>query len=193
MLVVRKTFQIFTVFIIGIVLSFTTAVAVELLFRIDGEPQEIAQIVTKSKILFNPPPSYTKKKSIQSLNYSEGSEGINPLNGGLMLHKTDMVVPGRGLTASIGRFYSSKRVWVYDVLNGNSVYQTLKKPGLLGLGWNMNFGKLYVEDGNYVYESSGGEKNTFISGKTYDGAYMAKRGDSVYTKDGRKIVWLFRV
>lgn len=135
-------------------------------------------------VLYNPPTSYTIKKSVQELNYSEGGEGVNPLNGGLMLQEDDL--------AGVNRFYSSKRVWVYDVFKNNTYWnpcQTLKKPGILGQGWDMHFGRLYDEDGNTVYESPSGNKYTFVSGKTYDGSFMAKRGDSLFAQDGSKIVF----
>lgn len=135
-------------------------------------------------ILHNPPPSFTIKKSIQELNYSESGVGINPLNGGLISQVEDL--------SKISRFYSSKRVWVYDIYKNNSYYsprQTLKRPGLLGLGWDMHFGRLYAEDGKTVYESPAGDKNTFESGKTYDGTFMMLRGDTIFSKDGGKIVF----
>ncbi|MBI5804890.1 RHS repeat-associated core domain-containing protein [candidate division TA06 bacterium] len=103
------------------------------------------------------PGAHTEKNpGIRDLNYSEGSEGINPLNGGVFLHQSDLGLTGRNGGLPMTRFYSSKRVWRQTIANEvssrqavnyneyNTYYTHVPPSGIMGQGWDFNMGRMYL-------------------------------------------------
>ncbi len=144
---------------------------------------------------FIPPSNKSNRYTIVALNKNSGTEGVNPLNGGLFLREYDMSVMSRGLPVAISRYYKSKEVWEYDT--------GMKPMGTMGLGWSLHFGKrifdstgyfLYGDSVNCVFENSAGDQCELqpVGGgiyKTFDSQYSLMRGDTVFTKSGMRIIF----
>ncbi|MPZ20907.1 MAG: hypothetical protein GEV06_23845, partial [Luteitalea sp.] len=73
-------------------------------------------------------------------------ESVDPLNGGLHLTQTDLVLPGNaGLDLAITRVYNSKIFPDWEAGGGGS----LMDPSWVGLGWRLHFGRVVrMQDGN---------------------------------------------
>jgi len=138
------------------------------------------------------------QRGIRRLNNEPQQVGVTSINGCLLLNETDISIPGRnGNSISITRSYNSK-IWSADSDTVNSLLSaTLKPSSWLGLGWDLHFEKIYVDDDDtsgMVFENSMGLRTYFKhrSGNSYiatDGSFMALGSDTMKIGDGSIIIF----
>ena len=140
--------------------------------------------------------TYVKKKSIIQLNTNSSTEGVNPLNGGLVLNVSDIGSGGRNLPLALNRIYSSKKVWEYnpDLDQYYLTNQNLLPSGNLGQGWFLHFGKRTLDGTSYRIEFPNGEATSlgYVSGSTYvsgDSRYYLMKGDTLFDKNGNRMIF----
>jgi|GEM_PF-2309062 len=144
---------------------------------------------------YNPPfGGTTKKESIIKLNCNSNTQGINYLNGGLVLVENDLSVMGRTMSVTATRFYNSKGVWGYAIDNYGDSTQHLKVSGNMGLGWDFHFGKRVLEGDVYTFKYPDGTEChlQYIGNSTYistDNQYFMMKGNTLYVKNGTRIIF----
>lgn len=111
-------------------------------------------------------------------------DGVNPVNGNLVIVEKDLSIPGRGIPVSINRTFNSRASF---------------QEGMFGYGWTSNLEIRLADAGTESITLIDGDNTRHIFVQTAGGGYEAPKGmhlklgkniDETYTitqKDGTKI------
>jgi hypothetical protein len=144
------------------------------------------------------------QSGINRLNAQPETEGVTSINGVLLLSQSELMVPGRLGSLPVIRYYNSK-LWSARTIYayGGDLVDSLKLTGILGMGWDLHFGRLiqngYGSNGGYLFETQDG--NCIYFNYKCSGLYISTDGQfmklflnssgtmKIYPGDGSELIF----